>query len=81
MISRRRTQIRSVAALVALVLVGWWLHTDGWPWWAWLPAAILTSMATYMIFVLTWFAYRKLTYEHNARRAKRRVQAAADPED
>lgn len=71
--------MRSVFALVGAVLLGWYLHGIGWPWWAWLPAAMLAAMAIYMAFVLFWFAWRKLTYEAVARRMKRRNQAAAAP--
>lgn len=67
-----RSKIRSVFALIGAVLLGWHLHGIGWPWWAWLPAAILAAMTVYMAFVLTWFAWRKLTYRAVARRMKRR---------
>lgn len=74
--------MRSVFALAGAVLLGWYLHGIGWPWWAWLPAAILGAMAIYMAFVLSWFLWRKLTYEAVARRMKRRNQATpAPPED
>lgn len=73
-----RAKIRTVFALVAAVLLGWYLGEVGWPWWAWLPAAILGAMATYMAFVLAWFLYRKLTYEAFARAARRRNRAAED---
>jgi fatty acid desaturase len=77
-----RSKIRSVVALVGAVLVGWYLNGIGWPWWAWLPATILGAMTIYMAFVLTWFAWRKLTYEAIARRMKRRNRAeAASSED
>ena len=67
--------MRSVFALVGGVLLGWYLSGIGWPWWAWLPAAILGAMTVYMAFVLGWFAWRKLTYEAVARRMKRRNRA------
>lgn len=67
-----------MVALIAAVLLGRHLHGLEWPWWAWLPAAILVAMAVYMAFVLSWFLYRKLTYRYFARRAKRRHQAAED---
>ena len=67
--------MRSVFALVGAVLIGWYLHGIGWPWWAWLPAAILGAMTAYMVFSLTWFAWRKLTYEAVAREMKRRNRA------
>jgi membrane protein YdbS with pleckstrin-like domain len=73
-----RTRIRSAVALLAAVLLAWHLNTLGWPWWAWLPAAILMALAVYTVFVLSWFLYRKVTYQHFARRAKRRNRAAED---
>ncbi|NLO06563.1 MAG: hypothetical protein GX131_12120 [candidate division WS1 bacterium] len=80
MSSSWRSKIRSAFALVAAVFAGWWLSGIGWPWWAWLPAAILVAMAVYMTFVFGWFLYRKLTYEPFARAAKRRNRAAAAEE-
>ncbi|MGC9319037.1 MAG: hypothetical protein ACP5KN_13470, partial [Armatimonadota bacterium] len=65
-------------ALGAAVLVGWWLAGVGWPWWAWLPAAILGAMAIYMAFILSWFLYRKLTYEAFSRAARRRRRREAE---
>ncbi|MFW6155915.1 MAG: hypothetical protein ACOC7J_01240 [Armatimonadota bacterium] len=73
--NKLRTKMRSVFALVGAVLLGWFLHGAGWPWWAWLPAAILGAMTVYTAFVLTWFVWRKLTYQAVARRMKRRNQA------
>ncbi|MFW6156946.1 MAG: hypothetical protein ACOC7J_06485 [Armatimonadota bacterium] len=73
-----RFVIRSVCALVGAIALSWYLHTIGWPWWAWLPAAILGAMTVYMTFVLGWFAWRKLTYEAVARERKRRNREAAD---
>ncbi len=73
-----RAKLRSVLALVAAVLLGRWLGGIGWPWWAWLPAAILAAMAVYMAMVLSWFLYRKLTYQRFAEIARRRHQARAE---
>ncbi|MFO8080437.1 MAG: hypothetical protein R6V07_09035 [Armatimonadota bacterium] len=75
--NKLRSKMRSVFALVGAVLLGWFLHGAGWPWWAWLPAAILGAMTVYMAFVLTWFVWRKLTYQAVARRMKRRNQSEA----
>ncbi len=79
MITNWRAKIRSVLALVAAVLLARQLSALGWPWWAWLPAAILIAMAVYLAFILSWFLYRKLTYRAFARRAKQRHQATEGP--
>ena len=73
-----RARIRSICAILAAALLGWYLSVAGWPWWAWLPATMLLAMSVYMVFVLSWFLYRKLSYRHFARRAKRRHRAAED---
>ena len=67
-----RARIRMLLGLVAAVVVGWRLDAGGWPWWAWLPAAILTGMTAFMVVMLSWFLYRKLTYERFAAAARRR---------
>ncbi len=75
MVPNWRAKSRSVMGLIVAVLLGWYLHSIGWPWWAWLPAAMLSILAFYLASVLCWFAYRKLTYERFARRHKREKQA------
>jgi fatty acid desaturase len=71
-----RSILRIICSILGAVLLAWYLHAIGWPWWAWLPAAILGAMTVYMAFVLGWFAWRKLTYEAFARERKRRNRAA-----
>ena len=61
--------------LVVGVALGWHLNSLVWPWWAWLPAALLSIGGFYTLSVLTWFTYRKLTYERFARTHKRERQA------
>ncbi len=78
MIHNWRAKLRSVFALVAAVVVGLRLSAGGWPWWAWLPMCILTAMAVYMAFVLSWFLYRKLTYRRFAEIARRRHRARTE---
>ncbi len=73
-----RARIRTLLSLAAAVAVGWRLDTIGWPWWAWLPAAILTGMTTLIAVMLSWFLYRKLTYERFAEAARRRHRAEAE---
>jgi membrane protein YdbS with pleckstrin-like domain len=72
-----RSTMRSALTLISAVVLAWYLHGIGWPWWAWLPAAIVAAMTVYMAFVLGWFLWRKLTYEAVARRMKRRHRAEA----
>ena len=75
MLQNWRAKSRTLLGLIVAGVVGWHLHSVGWPWWAWLPAALLGIIGFYTVSVLTWFAYRKLTYEHFARLHKRRRQA------
>lgn len=78
MAGKLRSIIRILSALIAAVLLARHLSMLGWPWWAWLPAAILGAMTVFLVLVLMWFLYRKLTYRHFARRAKQRNLAAED---
>ncbi len=73
-----RSTVRSICSLLGAILIALYLHGIGWPWWAWLPAAILGAMTVYMMFVLGWFLWRKLTYEAFARSRKRRHRASED---
>lgn len=75
MIQNWRAKSRTVLGLLVGGTVGWVLNDSGWPWWAWLPAALLGVVAFYTLSVLTWFAYRKLTYQHFADLHRRRRQA------
>jgi len=63
-----------LAALFGAYLA-WRLVLAGWPWWAWVPAALLGVMGFEAVHVLCWFGYRKLSYQYFARRYKRRRQA------
>ncbi len=78
MITHWRSKVRSVFAIIGAVAMGVLLNGLGWPWWAWLPAAILCAITVYMAFVLSWFLWRKLSYQYFARMAKRRNRAAAE---
>ena len=75
MIQNWRAKSRTLMGLLVGVALGWYLHSIGWPWWAWLPAALLSIGGFYTLSVLTWFTYRKLTYERFARKHKRERQA------
>ena len=74
MLQNWRAKSRTLLCLIVAVVVGWQLHSMGWPWWAWLPAALLSIIGFYAVSVLTWFAYRKLTYQYFARLHKRQRQ-------
>jgi len=63
---------RNLLAVVAAIFIGWRLMLAGWPWWAWLPAAMLGALAFLALNILCWFGYRKLTYQYFARAHKRR---------
>ncbi len=73
-----RSRLRPIIGLLGALLLAWFLHGIGWPWWAWVPAAILAGMATFMVQVFAWFLWRKLTYEAFARRLRRRHRAATE---
>lgn len=73
-----RARLRSIFALIAAIVLGVRLDASGWPWWAWLPVAILAAMFVYMACVLSWFLYRKLTYRRFAEIARRRHRARTE---
>lgn len=64
-------------AVIAAVVVGWSLHVQGWPLYAYLPAAILAALGTLVLWIGVWFAVRKLSYPYLAR--KRRKALRDDP--
>jgi len=68
---------REVLSMPVGAYVAWRLILVGWPWWAWVPAALLSIIAFQAVHVLCWFAYRKLSYPYVARAHKRR-RAAGD---
>ena len=73
----RRVVVVASAAMTGRVLV-----SDGWPWWAWLPAAILAGMAGYLLMILLSYAYQKCTYPIRARLIKEQLrQSAASQSD
>ena len=75
MIQNWRAKSRTLLGLIMAAVVAWALDRAGWPWWAWLPAALLSIVGFYALSVLTWFTYRKLTYQHFARRRRQQRQA------
>jgi hypothetical protein len=69
---------RSVVAVIGALLIAWRLSLAGWPWWAWLPAALLGLIVLQVVPILCWFVYRKLSYQHLARMHKARRKSAED---
>ncbi len=70
--------IQLLSALVVAALVARWLHTRGWPWVEWLPAAILACFGVGFVWIIVWFLCRKLTYGKMAARNKADLQAGGD---
>jgi MFS family permease len=77
-LKRYEDEIQLVSALVAAVLMGWWLHGRGWRWFEWLPAAILAVFGVGLVWIIAWFLCRKLTYRQMAARNKAHLQAGGD---
>ena len=69
---------RDVLSVLAGAYTAWRLILTGWPWWAWLPAALLAVICFQALHVLCWFAYRKLSYQYVARCLKRRRQRTGE---
>ncbi|HCU36790.1 MAG TPA: hypothetical protein DGT21_15475 [Armatimonadetes bacterium] len=62
--------IQIVFSLAVAVVVGVVLGSAGWPWYAALPAAILSAFAASAFYVLVWALVRRLTYPYVARRQR-----------
>ena len=62
--------IQMTFSLAVAVIVGTLLGSAGWPWYAALPAAILSAFAAAALYVLVWALVRRLTYPHIARRQR-----------
>jgi len=66
---------RDVLSILFGAYAAWRLILLGWPWWVWVPAALLAVMGFAAVHVLCWFVYRKLSYPYVARAYKRRRAA------
>lgn len=70
--------VRLLSAALVAAIAGWVLHGNGWPWYQWLPAAIIVFAAVTVLWVLAWYVRRKLTYQTVAQRTKASLQAGGD---
>jgi len=66
--------IQVLTAVIAALVVGWALHLVGWPLYAYLPAAILSALGTLVLWIGVWFAVRKLSYPHLARKQRQALR-------
>ncbi len=65
---------RRLIAVGTGLLVAWRLFIAGWPWWAWVPAAILAVQLLYALTLVGVYAYQKATYQVRARMMKEALQ-------
>ena len=66
--------LREVVALAAMIACGAALGHAGWPWWAWLPAALIAGILGATAVVLSWFGYQKSVYEGVAAETKAKIR-------
>jgi len=71
---------RGLAVVVGICMT-WLLIGRGWPWWAWLPAAILTIEAVYAVLLVSVYAYHKATYQRRAEMMRRQLRQADNQTD
>jgi hypothetical protein len=71
-------RVRALLILVVAVTTAWLLQHHGWPWYAWLPAAILSAPLVTALHIILWYFRRKLTYEALARRTKADLRRGGD---
>ena len=76
-----RGYTRRGLAVVAGLLVAWKLFIAGWPWWTWVPAAILAVELIYALTLVGVYAYQKATYQVRARIMKEKLRQARDSAD
>lgn len=72
-----RASRRAALAIVVGGAVLVWLTGKGWPWWASLPAAILSAVAAFMTIVALLYSYTKWSYPRRAAMIRARMQAAS----
>ena len=65
-------------AIIAGLVVSWRLVVAGWPWWAWVPAAILAVQLVYVALLAGVYAYQKPTYRRRAQLMKQSLREAGD---
>jgi len=72
---------RRVLAIAVGIWVLWLLTGRGWPWWAWLPAVILTIQAVYAVLLVGVYAYHKATYQQRAEMIRQQLREADNQTD
>ena len=72
---------RRVLAVAVGIWVLWLLTGRGWPWWAWLPAVILTIQAVYAVLMVGVYAYHKATYQRRAEMMRQQLREADNQTD
>ncbi len=72
---------RRVLAVVVGIGMAWLLTGRGWPWWAWLPAVILTIEAVYAVLLVGVYAYHKATYQRRAEIIRQQLREADNQTD
>lgn len=70
--------LQLLSGIIIAAWVAWILHLRGWPWYNWLPVAFLTMVGVGLVWVLGWFARRKLTYQRRAAAAKADLRRGGD---
>jgi len=73
--------VRWLLAVAVGIWVAWVLTGRGWPWWAWLPAVILTIHAVYAVLVVGGYAYHKATYQRRAEMMRKQLREADNHTD
>jgi zinc transporter ZupT len=71
-----RSRRRGLVAAVAGAVVGLALTRAGWPWWAALPAGLLSMVVAFVSVVTVLYAYTKRNYPRRAEEVKARMGQA-----
>ena len=72
---------RRAIALAVAILVGWMLIGRAWPWWAWLPAVILTTGLAYALLLVAVYGYHKATYQRRAEMIRQQLRETDNQND
>ena len=67
--------IQATFSIIIAIIVGRLLQLAGWPWYASLPAAILSAFAGAALYVLIWAAIRRLTYPYVAQKQREHLKS------